>query len=532
MFHINARASARLASATLVISILLQSVAPTAQASLVHGSHPTEKLSEKARWIERLDNAIDIKKQGRRLKSGENTHTLFNDQVEAIAWTKKLLPMLQNAFDDPNMKVLEETDPKATANYDLLKAGVKELWSAYITLFPDETRSLNEPKVVIIDAEEQNAFVPGDIETGRIAHVMVVFSGFLKQYSSEKDTLTGLIGHELAHSVFKHHLRSYAEKVTHFYDQTKYTLGYKTPKDASLDRKMNLWMMGARLTGEFDQIEFLNLPTPSASNGGTNILLSLLTQIVSDFYDKSDACGNSILSLLEWKALFRASRYQGGYALTTADKTIHQGRSQKFIDKLTQCVHGRKKSFIDLLSAMTGIPAKDLNEDADLAKTAKEFDAEPNIVKAVQMLVEDTRREMRIVESDVDVTKLGYFTQEEHADDISVLVHAHLNKNTSGLSKFFMDIMKSNDLADVTACQSDLTGNRLPPNGSFLNTHRGDCFRVSHMQRYADYLTAVKATDSDLKGAALEYSISTQALSLSTPMIHLAPDAHNPLNRY
>ena len=52
---------------------------------------------------------------------------------------------------------------------------------------------------------------------------------------------------------------------------------------------------------------------------------------------------------------------------------------------------------------------------------------------------------MIAVEKETPLSELGFFTYEEHADDVSLLVHTALKQNPEAMSKFLMRFLETTD---------------------------------------------------------------------------------------
>jgi hypothetical protein len=74
------------------------------------------------------------------------------------------------------------------------------------------------------------------------------------------------------------------------------------------------------------------------------------------------------------------------------------------------------------------------------------------------------RANMREVGNSNPMDEIGFFTYEEHADDVSLIVHRHLGSDPMSLSNFFNTLLP---LEDRTRCATMVADGITPPAGSF-----------------------------------------------------------------
>lgn len=115
------------------------------------------------------------------------------------------------------------------------------------------------------------------------------------------------------------------------------------------------------------------------------------------------------------------------------------------------------------------------------------------------------RKKMTEIETDIKMDELGYFTHEEHADDISTLVQIALGLDpVEGWTDLFKKVVMSPE--DRKQCDSFLEKDKLPPSGSFTDPHRANCYRIVHIR---DLVKEFKRSGRSIQEFSLNYIAST-----------------------
>jgi hypothetical protein len=405
----------------------------------------------------------------------EETHKLFPGSSEAVLWAEQVASRIALSFGAKKFTVLPVSDPR----YPILQAQIHDLWLAFVDLFPEETKGLNEPPVVLIDSEVVNAFVPKYLlEEKKIAHTVVVLTSLLDAAggADKRELLSGVIAHEIAHSVFRHVLSSYQVKINRFYNSDENRLGFKAASSPALDAEMEKWKQAAILIGDLTKSELKNLPSYGMAKPLT---LRVWNQLSLDLFDSSSACWLARDSFSVWSSYQRSSDFYSSFSIRSVDLGALSLTSDELETNTRTCLNGKKANFIALLSKVIGIPAEVLENMPDLRELANTFANAPDSVTGFQNIVEPIRKDMVEIENRHDMEKIGLFTYEEHADDISLIVHRKLGWKPTALSDFFRMFMGAED---VKRCDSIVATGILPPGGSFSDPHRATCYRIAHLQ--------------------------------------------------
>ncbi|MBY0314791.1 MAG: M48 family metalloprotease [Bdellovibrionales bacterium] len=426
----------------------------------------------------------------------QSTHEQFTSSQAALDWTQKVSSTLIANLQAKKFDVLPLSDDR----YGTLQEYVDQLWLAFQTLFPKYTQGLNTPPVVLVDSEVMNAFVPKYIlKDNKIAHTIVVFTALLDQAGgvSQKNLLTGVLAHELAHSVFRHALDEYQQHVTKFYDAQVSQIGYEVPNDALLNASLGEWKTGASFVGDFTNEEFKNLPSQGVAKP---ILMRVWTEINSGEFDLSQSCWDARDAMDIWLSYQRFSDFASQYSLLDVDKNALASASESVLTASDACLQGKSPHFLETLSKTLGVPKETLALNPGIAEMDQTFSAAPSVTSGLQAIVAPVRQSMREVEARYNFASLGYFTHEEHADDVSVIVHRYLNWNFSSLPDFFKMLMPPKDLE---RCNALIAKQKTPPTGSFSDPHRATCFRIDHLYKLNSLIP------KDVIGFANEYVTKT-----------------------
>ncbi|MBS1985692.1 MAG: M48 family metalloprotease [Bdellovibrionales bacterium] len=83
-------------------------------------------------------------------------------------------------------------------------------------------------------------------------------------------------------------------------------------------------------------------------------------------------------------------------------------------------------------------------------------------------------------------TLVRYYSFEEQADDFAILTLRDLGLNTDALGDMFLHV-QMND-TEKSHCLNFIQGKTVPPYGSLIDPHHGDCYRVFHSRAYAQHL--------------------------------------------
>lgn len=405
-------------------------------------------------------------------------HLLFADNASAIAWIKSQKMALSAALGTDRFDVLERDE-----RYDVLRAYVHEVWVAFTQLFPEETRNLNEPPVVLVSTESRNAFVSKDLATGKIGHAIVVFTGYLDEVGGvqQRATIIGTFAHELAHSVFKHVLLQYQPKYSKFVISESGQLGFEGVRSPERDSLMETWTSYAGQVGDLTFSQLHHLPSPGA---GKPFLERIWIQMRRSFEDGSINCQTARARYNTWYDLFSESGFESAYSVPSGMLPLLETSSLALISSQSACFRGKRKRFSELFTEATGIPASLVETNPAFSQLVSRFDTNEEQLSVLRSFVDAERRQMTNVEAAVDFSKLTYYSFEEHADDVSAIVLAYLGLDPEACSAFYWKLLGN----DRNRCMNLIRGNQTIPAGSFSGPHRSNCYRIDHLARLAKKL--------------------------------------------
>jgi hypothetical protein len=433
-----------------------------------------------------------------------NEHQTFASRDEAIQWASNLLPRLQKSFDDPTLKILRN-DPR----YAVLDKYVQELWEAFTALFPTQTAGLNSPPVILLETKSSNAFVHSSEDGKQMVHAIFVFTGLLDLFFENgrlnKDLITAVIGHELAHSVFLHGLPKYQKRTNHFFNRSKIDFGYKSsqsPDTATLDQAMASWLTGAFLTGEITSDELNDLPSPSV---GRTLMMSSFKQMQTEAIDNS--CPMGKLAYQIWSGKFLSSALKNSIEIApeeqrppgNATPSSMRQASQELSRQDRLCLGNKKISLLELAAKAFGIPVEKLRQSEAFMTLEQTFTSSPDPISGFQQVIAPIRATMQKIESTVNFNQLGYYTYEEHADEVSALLHTYLNRKADALGNAFLIFLKDSSDADAENCARMIASQSEPQGGSFNDPHRSLCYRMYHLGQFS------KTFGKDIKAFASEF---------------------------
>jgi hypothetical protein len=411
-------------------------------------------------------------------------HLLFKDRDEAKAWVQTLVPQFSLAFGDTDMKIVD-TDPR----YDVLDGYTAELWQAFTQLFPKQTAGMRQPPVVLIESKVVNAFVPSAPGGAQVGHVIVVFTGFLdavaKTGSLDANMITGVFGHELGHSVFLHGMPSYQSAINRFYSKAAVSMGYASTRDAGLEAKMGTWLTNAHLIGDLGLAELHDLPSQGLAHP---MLFNAWKQITADNAGRSAQCASAQSHFGKWSDAMRMSSLNSAIEVDPGERGAFAASGDELMASGRSCLSGVEVSLVDAIAKSSGIPAEVFKRSPEFMEMAKQFESAADPIEGLRKLVAPARVEMRQIEQEVDFSGVGFYTYEEHADEVSALVHAYMHRRPDSVSTFFAALMESQSQHDWKQCQAALDSGQEPANGAFSDPHRSTCYRIYHLKRFTERL--------------------------------------------
>ena len=436
-------------------------------------------------------------------QAASDPHLLFQNRQDAIVWTRAHAAAIAKFVQATQFAVVDDrpgtpTDPR----YPILQGYVHDLWQAATQLFPDQTAGLGEPPVVLVKSEAKNAIVAGDPSAQQVAHAVLIFTGLIDVAGGieQREAIAGVVAHELAHSIFLHGLPAYQKTTDKFYLPTSGLDASDRPAedypyDAQLNADARTWVDLSHDTGIFTSDDLLDLP----SQGFFSVVdLAIGHSLIVDLADGSHECQAVGPTTAKWLSYFTLQTGELTFTLDDSKPLQLRQASQAMIDALSACFKTRKVPYIQLLSESTGLSQSFLAGLPEIMQLARDFDSATDVVTALRALVHQGRQKMKQIEAEVDFTKLGYFSFEQHADEVSALIEAQLGRDPLALEGF-LSLLEGP--ASAAQCERSLAGGIIPPIGSISDPHHTNCYRRYNLRRFARRLPG-----KDVEGFAAQYS--------------------------
>lgn len=418
-------------------------------------------------------------------------HLVFENQKAAADWMRAKEKEMQAAFGASKFEVVDNHPYQA-----VIQQYVDELWVGTAALFPEETQGLSTPPVVIIDAgKESNAFIADGGEY--VPHAVYVLTGLVDEAGGidQKEGLTGILAHEIGHSVFLHGLSGNSEKIVRFYERDANKLAFESKTNHRLQQRMQSYLAAARTAGDLSNPQLFSLPSPGY---GSPLMTRIWGQLRKELVTDSTECRAEKASLDRWQRLVPFSTLNLAYEVPAPDRL--QLASPLLINKGKDCFGPRQVSLAALMAKTLGVSEADLAGSPDFQRFNNVYQHSSDPISGLQAMVNLDREVMQDIERSVDVAHLGYYTTEQHADDISALVHAYLGRNPASFSTLLARMMENIRPGDLATCNSMIDNNQMPAMGSFQVIHHSYCYRIHHfglMKKRLAQVTDLKAFTKD-----------------------------------
>jgi Peptidase family M48 len=448
-----------------------------------------------------------------------NEHLTFANRYQATKWAKTALP-----FIAPGATILNHDSRLA-----LLDGYVREIWQAFTVLFPEYTKSLNSPPVILLKSNTINAFVSQTIDRKQMAHAIFVFTGLLEKFTLpdgklNKEAIMSVMGHELAHSVFLHGLTKYQARVNHFYNKSQIQWGFYaanpnlSPDTKRLDITMGRWLDDVRLAGELTAPELRDLPAPGINQNLLLLSLQIMQEqtinILGSDPQAAPSCDTAPKSFRNWRSHMIYSPLKLSIVIPPPETSALGEASDRLIEQdrscLAQTKSAPKVSFPDIATQAFGLPIEVLVGSEDFMELAERFNAAPDAISGFQAAVHPIRTEITQIQQNVDFAKVGYYTFEQHADEVSALVLAYLKLDPGALGKVFQTLLTAASPDDADTCAQMIKNNLEPEVGSFSEIHHSLCYRNFHISMFS------QAIGRDVSGFAKQFIDASIGPSLMT----------------
>jgi hypothetical protein len=411
----------------------------------------------------------------------------FADDAAAATWFGMFEEKLAEEEGRPPRRFLTPADPRWAKTRELVDRG----WAAF-----RESRAVGElrdkrPGLVMLEDPTPNAFVAPNITFDKAGFTVMVQTG-LFEIGGTDDGALGVMMHEFQHVIGLHVIGDTRDRLRKFYfaSQSSEPLGRFETDDAVARRYGESWRTLAGSVGMFYDPRLRALPL-----GG--VLVQVLQAAVAQAGTaQGPACMTALTAVGAIKAEVAATLDQLTGTITV-DASVPNRVDQAFANMKSACFGSFAVDVIGVMAMSQGVTPAMI--EAALAPEDIALVKGKHVVDGFVALMLDRRAKMRQLESDL-ASKVGkqwvnlrYFSDEEDADDVSVIVLRAANiKPPHAIGSFLTGFLP----ADAKArCADLLARSEVPPYGHDLtDEHHGYCWRADHTRRLAEHLAGDAAT--------------------------------------
>jgi hypothetical protein len=291
--------------------------------------------------------------------------------------------------------------------------------------------------------------------------------------------------HELKHAVGLHVVEGVPDAIAKFYLASDYDepIGAEQKDNMDVREAVGVWRQAATEIGPFSQEAAGGLPLGGFDQRVFKTVLGaglqadpaacahtkeLLTQVTTDITNSLDPISTAVT-------------LDPSYAATVAD-AMRAARDE--------CLRTFTASFVDVAAQIVGVTPEMI--EAQLTPEDKALVDGKHVIDAIDALVQNRRAAMRTVEAAVQTqlgvpwTAIRFYSEEENADENSVIVLRGAGLDPTGLATFFREVLMPKPMTE--ACDAVLATGAVPAYGvDLLDTHHGNCWRVYHQHAFADH---------------------------------------------
>jgi len=406
--------------------------------------------------------------------------TFENDEAAAAWFAEVETTVAQGEGRPPRAVIPAANDPRFPKMRALLDKG----WETMRKQVPVGKLGDARPGLVFIEDSSVNAFVfPESLEKKRASFAVMIHSALLDAPTTDDATL-GLVMHELRHAVGLHVVEGVPERIQQFYLASDYDepIGADQTNNADVREAVTLWRGLAVEVGSFSNAELAGLPF-----GGFNqrMLKSVLGVGVQN---NPTGCASTKEQLT---AIFTdiANSLDPISTAPQVDAAMTQRITTAYTAARDQCLAGFTGTYVEVAAELVGSTPEMV--EAELTPEDKALVTGVHVIDAIAAVTADRRTKMRTIESAFETqlgspwTAIRFYSEEENADDTSVIVLRGAGLEPTGLGTFFLDVLMSKPEAD--ACRAVLETGAVPHYGvDLLDTHHANCWRTYHQQAFAD----------------------------------------------
>jgi hypothetical protein len=406
----------------------------------------------------------------------------FDTDEAAAAWFADLETTVAQGEGRPARAVIPAAND---ARFPKMRALLDKGWETMRKQVPVGKLADARPGLVFIEDPTVNAFVmPETLDKQRASFVVMIHSALLETPTSDDATL-GLVMHELEHAVGLHVVAGVPERIQQFYfaSDDDEPIGADQKDNADVREAVTLWRGLAVEIGPFTNTELAGLPLGGFTQRMLKTVLAAGAQtnptVCAQAKDQLNGIFIDITNGLD--PISSAPHVDASYTTRI---------NAAFAETRDKCLATFTASFVDVAAELAGVTPEMV--EAELTAEDKALVTGKHVIDAIAAVVTDRRTKMRTIESAVETqlgspwTAIRFYSEEENADDTSVVVLRGAGLQPTGLGTFFLDVLMSKPQAD--ACNAVLATYAVPHYGvDLLDTHHSNCWRVYHQTAFADH---------------------------------------------
>lgn len=437
----------------------------------------------------------------------------FDDDAAAAAWFGRFEAVLAEEEGRAPRKFLTPDDPRWAPTRALLDRG----WDAFKAQRPVGELRDRRPGLVMLEDPTPNAFVAPNLMLDKAGFAVMVQTGLFEIGGTEEGAF-GVMMHELQHSVGLHVIGDTRDRLRKFYfaSSSDEPIGKSQTEDPIARQYGESWQAHARTVGSFYDERLRALPM------GGQISQLLQAAIAQAGTAQVAACTTARGSL---SALAREvfGSHDPLTGTITVDASIPARVDDAMADLKSACFASFAADLIDVMAAAQGVPPATIEAALDPSDVALVKDR--HVVDGFSALLIDRRAKLRQLEVDLaskagrQWSHLRYFSDEEDADDVSVIVLRGANIDPPHAIGGFLTLFLPEEAR--SRCDDLLANREVPPYGhDLLDSHHSFCWRAHHTRQFGEELEQAAAT---APRTAAPPSVAPRALPIKRPLReHLA----------
>ena len=406
----------------------------------------------------------------------------FESDEAAAEWFAKFETELAKEQGRPPRKFLTSADPRWAKTRALLDRG----WEAFKNNRPVGKLRDKRPGLVMLEDPEPNAFVAPSLALDKAGFTVMVQTGLFSTGGSDDGAL-GVMMHEFQHAIGLHVIGDTRNRLRKFYfaSASDEPIGKFQSDDMVARRYAESWRTLTGTTGLFYDANLRALPLGgSLPDTLTAALVQANTVALPD-------CTAALELVGELKQQVTASFDPLTGKIGAVGASIPSQVDQALLDVKIECFAGFTKDLIAVMAtAQNKTPAM---IEAEMAPSDVALVKGKHVVEGFSAMMLDHRAKLRQLEADL-ASKVGkqwdhvrYFSDEEDADDVSVLVLRGAKIDPPyAIGGFLTSFLP----AEAQPRCADLLARRIvPPYGHDLNDeHHAFCWRAHHTRQLAEHL--------------------------------------------